>query len=133
MRLLLFCTALYFTSIVSGQTNQKMIEAFGQEKVSAMKEGNPGLYEIYDAYSNQGIELINTYIEKYESADEMPIIKSRSTGSEILLKDFLIEFESADFNILKYTLFPTRQIQIYKLDSGKYLKIESQQNLLNNL
>lgn len=120
-----------FLSLAHGQSNQKMIDAFGQEKVSTMKSNNPGLYEIYDAYSQHGVELISTYIEKYESADEMPIIKSRSAGSEVLLKDFLIDFESTDFNILKYTLFPSRQIQIYKLESGKYLKIESQQNLLN--
>lgn len=131
MKIYLLSFLIFFLTNVYGQLNQEMIEVFGQEKVDEMKTGNPGLYEVFDAFSKNGIEIINTYVEKYESAESMPAIIHRSTEEEVRLVDFLADLETTDFNILKYNLFPSRQIQIYKLESGKYLKIESQQNLLN--
>jgi len=131
MKIIIALLFLTLFDVGYGQSDSKLIEVFGLEEVNDMKVSNPGAYAIFKAFSADGVELIDGLVDKYETFGMLPTIHLRSTSEEVEQSIFLNDVLSDNFNPLKYDLFPTRQIQIYKIESGKYLRIQSQQNLLN--
>ncbi len=119
---------------VNAQTNldSKISEAFGNEYLSNIKLGNPGLYNYLTFKADiSNIELQSTIDKKYSSAETIITIIKKENGVkiEISVDQFILEYQNSNFNPLLYAFPETHEYAVYKLgNSGSYLIIKPFKN-----
>lgn len=127
-----FC-ALSLSVFGQSKADTYMNEIFGEEKVQLMKTDNPAGYNFFKSYAMVGPSIENGIIDKYENAPVLTHVKMRTSKEEVPVSQMIEELENGTLNPLKYSLLPKREVSVYKIESGKYLIIDSQDNLLKHI
>lgn len=120
------CKSLIFTVILmlscfvaSSQelTNEaKIVEVYGQEWVDARKLDQADLLVLLDKYISFGFMVKNISEGKYQEFEPIEFIPLTSKIEQFVTVDeFLNDFESPNFNPLRYKFFPTVDAQMIKL------------------
>lgn len=125
--------AFSFSAFGQSKADTYMNEIFGEEKVQSMKENNPAGYNYFKSYAMVGPTIETRFIDKYEDAPILTHVKMRTTKEEVPVSQLITELENGTLNPLKYALLPKHEVSVYKIESGKYLIIDSQENLLKHI
>jgi hypothetical protein len=115
------------------QHADKIIEVYGQEWYDRMKNDAPDVLTLMDKYVDHGFFVRTVSEGKYEQEQEpIEIIPLTSkTNSYITVDQFMQEFESPNFNPLRYRYFSTKDAQVYKLKGvNKIIYIIPQEAIL---
>ena len=126
--MLLACTFIFGQV---NQTEQKVIDVFGQERFNSMSTNSPGTLELLSKFAEFGVEVLPSN-EKYNSFQGITEIPLRSkSGGTVSIQEFLTDFHGGSFNALVYNFLPTKEIQIYKLEgTNLVILIENQETYL---
>lgn len=135
MKKLIVVSFCAFSMAVFGQSKADayMNEIFGEEKVQIMKTDNPAGYNYFKSYAMVGPSIVTGVVDKYEEAPVLTHVKMRTSKEEVPVSEMITELENGTLNPLKYSLLPKREVSVYKIESGKYLIIDSQDNLLKHI
>ena len=114
---LLFATlfnCILFSQIVN---SDKIIEFYGEERVAQWMNDDPSLLTLVDKYISYGFMVKTVSEGKYSEFTPLESVPlSAKTGGTVSVAEFLEDFQSDNFNPLKYKFFPQKDFQIYKLD-----------------
>lgn len=131
-KLLIAAVAVMISCISFSQNNtSKIVDVYGQEAYNEMQSTNPGMLELLDKYVDWGLEVVSSN-EKYDQATLLQSIPLRSKSAEsITVSEFINAYNSPNFNPLQFELFPSNEIQVYKLSGTNYaLLIQTQNSIL---
>ena len=99
------------------QNADKISEVYGQERMTQWSNENPSLITLMDKYISYGFMVKNVSEGKYSEfvpIETVPL--NDKEGGSVSVAEFLEDFQSDNFNPLKYKFFPQKDFQIYKLD-----------------
>lgn len=117
-----------------GQLNNadKITEVYGQEWLTETEANNPALLTLMDKYISFGFNVKNVSEGKYAEFVPMEFIPlSSKEGGTVTVEEFLTDFESENFNPLKYKFFPGKEFQIFKLKGvNKIIYLLPQESIL---
>ena len=129
---LLFVTlfnCILFSQIVN---SDKIIEFYGEESVAKWMNDDPSLLTLVDKYISYGF-MVKTISEgkysEFTPLESVPL--SAKEGGAVSVTEFLEDFQSTNFNPLKYKFFPTKDFQVFKLkDVNRIIYILPQETIL---
>jgi hypothetical protein len=124
---------LFSFPIFSQQSAEEKIKDFyGEEWYNREINENNQLIEILKLYVENGFKVISTENGKYNELTPLTEIKLASkTNQTISIQEFLLDYESGNFNPLVYQFFLANETQVYKLEGiDKVIYIESFSYLL---
>jgi hypothetical protein len=114
------------------QHADKIIEVYGQEWLEESEQNNPALVTLLDKYVNHGFYVKNVSEGKYSEftpIESVPLLTKE--GGAVTVQEFLQDYESTDFNPLKYKFFPGKDFQVIKLAGvNKIIYILPQDSIL---
>lgn len=132
--LLIFSLFLLLNGALFSQLNNttKIVDFYGQERVTMMEQETPELLTLLDKYISHGFMVKNVSHGKYAEFVPLTTIQlSRKEGGEVTVEEFLLDFESANFNPLNYKFFPGKDFQVFKLSGvDKIIYILPQETIL---
>jgi hypothetical protein len=101
----------------------KVLDAYGEEWTqNQITNNNNELLQFLTKYSEKGFLLEQVSIEKTVGITEISKIPTISKNNDsISISDFLIDYNSQNFNPLKYQFFPANEEQIYHLSGTNFI------------
>ncbi len=131
MKKLLLSACILCASFSFAQNNDAQIqEVFGEAYLTDIKTSNPGLYSYFSNFCENGIRIEETMHEKYADAPVLNQIPLRnSEKSFISIEEFIADYNSSEFNPLKYLFTPAFETQVFRLGSTSYVVFIDSQNL----
>lgn len=110
----------------------KIIAIYGQQWLTETEASNPALLTLMDKYISYGFDVKNVSPGKYSEFVPLELIPlSAKGGGFVTIAEFLADFESGNFNPLKYKFFPGTDFQIFKLKGvNKIIYILPQESIL---
>jgi hypothetical protein len=119
-------------AVYSQDATAKVIAVYGEEAYAEMASSNPGQLELLSKYSDWGLEVVPSN-DKYDQAIELQNVPLRSkSANSVSVQEFLTAYNSVGFNPLMYGLFPSNEIQVFKLQGVDFaILIQTQQNILS--
>lgn len=122
--LLLFCFFMMADSLFaqSLKNTEKIIQIYGEEWYNLQASNGMTLLELMDKYIDFGFKVEKVDHNKYSELaplTEVPLLSKN--GSYISVQEFLDDYNSSNFNPLKYRFFPQENIQVYKLNGADYI------------
>lgn len=122
--LLLFCFFMMADSLFaqSLKNTEKIIQIYGEEWYNLQASNGMTLLELMDKYIDFGFKVEKVDHNKYSELaplTEVPLLSKN--GSYISVQEFLDDYNSSNFNPLKYRFFPQDNIQVYKLNGADYI------------
>jgi hypothetical protein len=139
MRILLSLLLLCFVKILIAQNptiqhQSEIIEVYGENWYEMRSQEQGNLLNLMDRYISWGFTVEEIPAVKYQddiALREIPLVSKNGQTSSI--DEFLEEYNSENFNPLKYYFFPQKEEQFYFLkDQNKIIRIKSI-NYLNSL
>jgi hypothetical protein len=126
---LLFSTGTVFCQLIN---SDKITEIYGQEWLSETQTSNPALLTLMDKYITYGFNVKNVSEGKYAEFVPLEFVPlSAKEGGVVTVAEFLADFESANFNPLKYKFFPGKEFQVFKLKGvDKIIYLLPQESIL---
>lgn len=120
MRFLIVLTAFFLSgNLAFGQNahlEESVAEVYSQEYAEKLKNSNPGGYEYLMKVSEHALLLDQNPHPKYQSAEILSEIPLRSKSGEVVsIQEFLNDYNSSNFNALKYDFMPEKGVQIFRL------------------
>lgn len=113
--LIIAISLIVSTACIAQNSEQKIIEVYGQTYFNELNQNNPAVITYLEDFANNGIEL-QSYNAKYSDAKMLIDIPLRSkTGEVISIQQFLSEYNSPNFNPLKYGFNSSKDVQVYRL------------------
>jgi hypothetical protein len=114
------------------QHADKIIEVYGQEWLDESELQNPALVTLLDKYVDHGFYVKNVSEGKYSEFTPIESVPLTVKGGGVVTVDeFLQDYESANFNPLKYQFFPGKDFQVIKLAGvNKIIYILPQDSIL---
>lgn len=115
---LIFSFFLIFNGALFSQLNNstKIVDFYGQERVNMMESETPELLTLLDKYISNGFMVKDVSDGKYsEFVPLNTIFLSRKEGGEVSIAEFLLDYQSPNFNPLNYKFFPGKDFQVFKL------------------
>jgi hypothetical protein len=118
---LLFLTVTLFISISISfgqqyQHEDKIIAFYGQQRFTEFQQNNPALLDLIDKYIDHGFYVHEVNADKYlELTPLITIPLATKGGGDVSVNDFLLAYESLDFNPLNYNFFPSSEVQVFPL------------------
>jgi hypothetical protein len=111
----------------------KIVEIYGQEWVDSRKVVQPGMLVLVDKYVSHGFSVMDDLEGKFSMLEPLEMIPLRTEQMEsISIEQFLLEYNSADFNPLRYLFFPKVEGQVFRLTgTNKLISILSQDSILS--
>lgn len=132
--LLIFSLFLLINGALFSQLNNstKIVDFYGQERVTMMEQETPELLTLLDKYISHGFMVKDVSQGKYAEFVPLTTIQlSRKEGGEVTVEEFLTDFQSANFNPLNYKFFPGKDFQVFKLSGvNKIIYILPQETIL---
>ena len=123
-----------FNGILYGQlkNQDKIIEVYGQERVTQWMNDDPALITLLDNYISYGFMVKTVSQGKYSEFTPLESVPlSAKEGGAVSVAEFLEDFQSTNFNPLKYKFFPTNDFQVFKLkDVNRIIYILPQETIL---
>jgi len=88
---------------------------------------------LVDKYVSHGFSVMDDLDGKFSMLEPLEMIPLRTEQMEsISIEQFLLEYNSADFNPLRYLFFPKVEGQVYRLTgTNKLISILSQDSILS--
>lgn len=110
--------ALFNGVVFSQLENQdKIVAAYGQEWFDLMQTESQEVLVLLDKYAEHGFFVKKVSPGKYEEFTPITSVPLRSKDNlTISIAQFMQEYESENFNELRYNYFPQQDFQVYKLD-----------------
>lgn len=119
---LILLLSIVFNADAQLTNEQKIIDVYGLEWVNQMKTDNPVLLQLFDKYVSYGFMVKAVSTGKYSEFQPLEYIPLRSkSGGEVSVAEFLEDFNSDNFNPLKYAFFPTTDFQVFKLKDVDFI------------
>lgn len=120
-------------SFAQTSAEQKVIDVYGQGYFNQMSTSDPGHILMLKKYAEFGLKVVPANA-KYASAPLLTDIPLRAKAhSTITVPQFLTEYNGGSFNSLEYGLFPSSEVQVYRLSGTSFvLIIEQQRTILEN-
>jgi len=114
-------------------TTEKIISFYGVEWYEQEFIQNKQLIDLLKAYIERGFKIENVSPGKYNELIPLTSINlSAKSGGTISIQQFIEEYENMNFNPLLYQFFPSKDIQVFKLNGiDKIIYIESLSYLMN--
>jgi hypothetical protein len=110
----------------------KIIAIYGQQWLNETEANNPALLILMDKYISYGFDVKDVSPGKYAEIVPLELVPlSAKGGGFVTVQEFLSDFESSNFNPLKYKFFPGTDFQIFKLKGiDKIIYILPQESIL---
>ena len=118
MKTYLFLLVFFSSFLLFGQmtSQDKIIAVYGQEWYDRELSENKQMITLLNEYLNHGFQVIDVSEGKYSEFKQMSYIPLVSKSNDsISVVQFLSDYESIEFNPLKYRFFPSKENQTYKL------------------
>lgn len=132
--LLIFSFFLSLNGALFSQLNNtsKILDFYGQERVDKMQSETPELLTLLDKYISSGFMVKDVSEGKYSEFIPLTTIAlSRKEGGEVSIEEFLLAYQSPNFNPLNYKFFPGKDFQVFKLSGvNKIIYILPQEIIL---
>lgn len=113
----------------SQNSDSLIVDVYGQANYLKWKSTDPALITLMKNYILEGISIQESN-EKYNDSPMISQVKLKSKEeSFVTIEEFLLDFNSHDFNPLKYEFFPNNSVQIFRIPGNKIIVIENQTNL----
>jgi hypothetical protein len=108
------CVSSFGFSQIENET--KIVEKYGQEWYETVRIESPNLLSLIDNYISHGFQVLTVDEIKYANFQPLEFIENSSKiGGFTSVEDFLIKYDSPNFNPLDYNFFPTSKSQVFKL------------------
>lgn len=141
-RNLTFLFILFVSTIIYSQNNptSKLLVIYSQEQIEYLEDTNPQLLNYYMNFAEKGMKVETIVDDKYlTEIPQLSVItlhKMKSDASELIeeisVQEFLNDYNSSEFNPLKYNLYPKQKRAYYYLaGTDKILIIESASKLID--
>ena len=108
-------------------SQSKIIDVYGEDWYQSRLNESNSILLLLDKYIKFGFKLEDIIQEKYDDSNALiEIEKSDKSGLRISIDAFLEDYNSTNFNVLKYLFFPSEEEQIIFLkDKLKIIRIKS--------
>lgn len=131
---IVFSCFLILNGTLFSQLNNStlILDFYGQERVNKMESETPELLTLLDKYISSGFMVKDVSEGKYSEFIPLTTIAlSRKEGGEVSVEDFLLDYQSPNFNPLNYKFFPGKDFQVFKLSGvNKIIYILPQEIIL---
>lgn len=120
----IFLLIFISNKVLSQQTaNPKILDAYGEKWTQIqITNNNNELLQFLTKYSEKGFFLEQVSIEKTFGITEISKIPTISKNNDsISISDFLVDYNSQNFNPLKYQFFPANEEQIFHLSGTNFI------------
>ena len=99
------------------QHQEKLVEFYGQQRYDELLQVDPALLNLLDNYVDHGFYVKNVSPGKYAEFTPIQYVPlADKNGDSVSISDFLLDYNSQNFNPLKYAYFPIEQVQIFKME-----------------
>jgi len=129
MTFLLLSSGTAFCQLMN---TDKITEVYGQEWLTDTEVNNPALLTLMDKYITYGFNVKNVSEGKYAEFVPLEFVPlSGKEGGTVTVSEFLADFESENFNPLRYQFFPAKDFQVFKLQGvNKIIYLLPQESIL---